>query len=127
MQQINSIAELKDSIQLLELERDYQNRVLKDYFLVVTTNFKPENLLISSINGDNTSNLLIDNLIDSTIGLASGFITKKLIIGKSDNKFRILLGSVFQLVATNFIAKHHNTIESLGKFLLQSFLKRNKS
>jgi hypothetical protein len=127
MQQINSTAGLKDAIQLLELERDYENQILKEHFQFVTTSFKPKNLLSSSLNGSVTSNLLIDNLIDSTIGSACGFITKKLIIGKSDNKFRVLLGSVFQLVVVSVVAKHHYAIESFGKLLLQSFIKKNKS
>jgi len=126
MQHITSTAGLKEAIQLLEFERDIEKQLLKENFQYIYTSFKPVNLLRNSLNKAVSSPLLIDNLIDSTIGLASGFLTKKIIIGKSDNKFRMLIGSVLQLVIINVVAKHHYAIESIGRLLLQSFLQKKE-
>ena len=69
---------------------------------------------------------MIDKVIGTAVGLATGFITKKIIIGTSDNKFRKLIGSIFEFGVINIVAQRQNALKAVGRFLLQSFLQKKE-
>jgi hypothetical protein len=61
----------------------------------------------------------MDNILSTGIGLASGFLSKKVFIGASGNKLRKLIGYVLQFGVTNFVAQHPDAIKSFGRFFFQ--------
>ena len=126
MQNINSLAELKNAIQILEIEKTEKGQQLKEQLYTTIEGFKPINLLKSSLKDIVTSPLLLDNLIGTTVGLASGLITKKAVTGKSGNLFKKLLGSILQLSVTEIVAKHPDTIKLFGKYVYQIFSPKKK-
>jgi hypothetical protein len=60
-----------------------------------------------------------EDILGTTIGLASGYLTKKIAVGFSGNIFRKFLGSVLQFGVTNVVAQHPDAVKSFGKFILQ--------
>lgn len=121
MEKITSAAELKIAIQKLELEQEIQGQQLKEKFLLTYESLKPVNLLKNTINDITSSPHLIDNLLGSVIGLFTGFLSKKIIIGSSGSPFKKLLGSVLQFGVTNFIAQHPDAIKWVGQFIMERF------
>ena len=74
------------------------------------------------------SPFLVDNMLGTGIGLASGFLTKKIFVGASGSLIRKLLGSILQFGVTNVVAQHSDTIKSIGQVIFQYFLhKREKN
>ena len=124
MQKITSAAGLKSAIQLLELEQVVNGRLLKEQFYFTKECFRPGNLLKSSLRNTASSPALIDNIIGTAIGLASGYLTKKIFIGTSGNVLRKLFGSVLQFGVTTIIAQHPDAIKSFGRFLFQFVLQK---
>jgi len=119
MQNITSAAGLKNAIQLLETEQADKGQLLKEQFFLTYESFKPVNLLRSTLDDVTSSPYLIDNIISTALGLTSGFLSKKIFIGASGNKFRKLIGYILQFGVTNFVAQHHDTIKKLGQSVLQ--------
>lgn len=124
MENIKSIAELKNAIQLLEIKQAISKQLLKDQFLLTYENLKPVNILKNTLKDISTSPYLIDNILGAAMGLSTGYLSKKIIVGASGNIIRKVLGSVLQFGVTNLVAQHPDAIKSIGKFIYQRIIRR---
>ena len=77
MENITSISELKNAIQLLEVEQNLKLQLLKEQFHITYQSLRPVNLLLNTFKEVATSPNLIDNLLGTVVGLASGYLSKK--------------------------------------------------
>ena len=126
MENISCTADIKNAIQLLEAEHAVKEKLLKDQFHLTYESLKPVNLLKSSIKEISSSPYLIENIIGTATGLATGFISRKIVVGASGNLFRKLFGVILQFGVTNLVARHPDGIRSLTQSLFQHiFHKRN--
>ena len=121
-----TLAELKNEIQLLEVQQALEGELLKEQFYRTYESLKPVNLLKRSLSEVGSSPYLIDNIIGTAIGLATGYISKKIVVGGSGNLFRKLLGIMMQLGVTNSVAQHPGTIRLIGQFIYQQFLHKKE-
>ena len=126
MQTINSSATLKEAIQILEVEQAIKGQALKEQFRLTYESLKPVNLLLGTMKDIVSSPYLTSNLVDTTIGLATGYLSKKVFVGTSVNLFRKLLGTILQFSVTNVVAKHPDAIKSFGQYLIHNLLGKNK-
>ncbi len=126
MENITSAAELKNAIQLLEVEQAMNGQLLKEQFLLTYESLKPINILKSTLKDVTSSPYLIDNILGSAMGLASGYLTKKIVIGASANIFRKLFGAIVQFGITNVVAQHPDAVKSFGQFIIQHILHKKE-
>lgn len=72
---------------------------------------------------------LIDDLSGSAMGAAGGLLMKKIIIGKSGNAFKKLIGSLLQMGISNIVTQNSDLIKSVGHGIIQYLFgkKRMKS
>ncbi|MEI7492094.1 MAG: hypothetical protein WCK92_11900 [Bacteroidota bacterium] len=125
MQNITSVSRLKDAIQLLEDRQAFQGQMLKEQVYGTIEALKPGNILKNTISNLVSTPNLVDSVLSTVIGLGTGYLTKKIIIGTSGNIFRKLIGSAFQLGVTAFIAQHPNAVKSAGRFIMQHSVSKN--
>jgi hypothetical protein len=126
MQNISCISELKNAIQVLEDEQAIKEKVLKEQFYLTYESLKPVNLLRSTLKDLVSSPSLIDDLIGAIIGLSSGFLSKKIIVGASGNIIRKLLGTFLQFGVTNVVAQHPDAIKSFIQFVIQHLFRKKE-
>ena len=129
MENITSATELKKVIQRLEIEQAIDGQLLKEQFYFAFESLKPVNILRNTLYEITTSPHLMDSILGTALGLASGYVSRKIVmIGASGNIIRKLLASVMQLGVTNVVSQNTDTIKSIGQFIFQHFLrkKRNK-
>jgi len=126
MENITSTAGLKNAIQLLEAEQVFKGQLLKEQFHLTCEGLKPFNLLKSTLNNVVSSPYLIDNILGAAIGLATGYLSKKIVVGTSGKIFRKLFGSILQLGVTNAVVQHHGSIKSFGQFIFQHIFHKKK-
>jgi hypothetical protein len=124
MQNITSSAELKNAIQLLEAEQAIKGQVLKEQFLLTFESLKPANLVKNTLSDLVSSPFLIDNLLNIAISLATGFLTKKIIVSASGSIFRKFLGSIMQVGVSSAVRQHPDAIKSLGQFIVQHIFQK---
>ena len=117
MQTITSSRELKNAIQLLEADHAVKQQILKEQFYITYESLKPVNLLRRTIHDISTSPDILDNLIGSSMGIASGYLSKKIFVGSSGNIFRKLLGIFVQYGISNAVKRNSEGIRS---FILQA-------
>jgi hypothetical protein len=126
MRNISTVEELKNTIQLLELEQSERGGLLKEQLFQTYDSLRFINLLKSALKQKKGSHSDIADLAGMAIGLVSGYISKKIFIGTSSNAFRKLMGSVIQLSVISFVSRHPSGIKSIGHFLLNQILNRRE-
>ena len=127
MQKINSSLELKYAIQVLEIEQAEKAILLKEQFFITYESLKPINLIKNAVKDIFLSPNLIENFLGTTVGLASGYLSKKIVVGASGNILRKLLGSLLQYGVTNMVAQHPEGIISLGQQLLHRIFHKKET
>jgi hypothetical protein len=126
MRSENSILDLKNAILLLESEQEIKGKALKEQLSLVYESFKPVNLITGTLNDIARSPFLIDNMIGTGIGLASGFLTRKVFVGSSGSLIRKFLGAILQFGVTNVVAQHSVNIKSIGQLLFQKLIQKKE-
>jgi hypothetical protein len=126
MQNITSIAELKDAIQVLEVEQVIKEQILREQLYVTYESLKPINILKKTLKEISSSPYLIDNISGTAMGLASGFLSKKIFVGASGSLFRKLIGSFLQFGITNVVAQNSSIIKSIGQAIFQYFIRKKE-
>lgn len=126
MQNITSSKELKEAIQLLEIEQSVNGQLFKEQFRDTLVSLKPVNLIESTLKDIISSPSVTNNVFDTTIGLAAGYLSKKIIIGESGNIFRKLFGSFLQLGVTNLISQHPKAIKSFGLYIIEQIFNKKE-
>lgn len=126
MQVIKDDASLAEAIRLLENRRVSQEDSLKEHWELTLTNLNPITILKKSINDTFSSPDIKSILLKGAIGLATGFFTKKLIIGSSHSALKAVIGTIAQTGATSLAFKNTDDIKSKGASFLSNMLKKIK-
>jgi len=127
MQKITTAGELKAAILLLEKEQANKAILLKKEFNIAFDSLKPVNLIKNTFNELTASPEFKGNFINTTLGLAAGYLSKKVIIGNTINPLKGIAGTILQLVVSKIVTKNSNTIKSTGmNFFNKIFKKKNR-
>lgn len=126
MGNISSVGELKESIRKLELEQAIKGELLKEQFFITYDSFSLISFLRNSFKKTASSPDLINDVLGTALGLATGFISKKIFIGSSGNVFRKIFGSALQLGVISFVSQHSREVKLLGHFLIQQFFSKRR-
>jgi hypothetical protein len=124
---IKNSEELAEVIAALELKAAAQKREVEEAFSTVTEDFKPLNLVKNGVrsvfSGENKGDLL-----NALIGLGSGFLSRKLILGKANGFVGKTVGKAIQWGMAGIISKNAEKIkEKAGTIIDRLFKKRPKS
>lgn len=122
----NEIDALSVRIRELEEKRAKELILLRAQFQTTQESLKPFNLIKSTISEAFSSSEIKKNI--SVIGIGTGLITKKLLVGSSLNPFKNLLGTLLQFAVGNVISKRAKGIKSkVGNFIHFYMKRRNES
>jgi hypothetical protein len=122
MEKNTAITDLKETIRALENKKVSEWAALKEEFLITAENLKPINILKKTLKKAVSAPELKDNIINTAIGLTTGFVAKKTLIGKTHNPFKKLLGLFLEMTVANNIANNADTIKSLGGIVLKKII-----
>jgi hypothetical protein len=112
MKKVNVTDTLNESIALLENRQKQELRILKEQFELTYDSLKPLNIIKGAFKEIATTSDLKGNIINNVIGMSTGYITKKLLLGSSHNPVRRVLGTVLQFVITNVVSKHADPLKN---------------
>jgi hypothetical protein len=125
MNQINSIANLKAAIRLLEIKQADEKQLLREQLKITTESLKPINLIKHTLIELTTLPEIKESLLNTVIGLVTGYLSKKIVIGSTHNPIKQILGYALQLGVTDVASKNADDIKSvLGRFISKIFSKR---
>jgi len=128
MHKVNSTEELKEAIRLLEIKQEKEATLLKEQFRITYDSLRPINLLKDTIKGITTFPELKGNILDTVMSLAAGFLSKKIVVGKTYNPLKQVLGTFLQMGVTNIVSKNSDGIRSKAAHFIHNYLsKRDRS
>jgi hypothetical protein len=110
MKTSNETTILQENIFLLKEKQKREFSAINEQFSTVYESLNPMKLIKSTVSELIETPDIKHKFMNSIIGLATGFISKKLIIGSTHNPVRKILGTVLQFVITNYVSKHSESI-----------------
>ena len=126
MYTIDSAVQLKEAIFELEIRKKEQGRTIKEKFYIIKENLEPANIIRNTINEVATSPSFRLNLLGAVLGLGAAYFSRKLVVGKSVNIFRKILGSVLQLGISAVVASKPGVLQNIGHTIFKRvFTKKN--
>jgi hypothetical protein len=124
MQNITSVAELKNAIQELETEQKVKEQLLREQFYLTYESLKPVNILRNTLKNLFSTEDLAENISGNAIGSASGFILKRIFVGKSANKFKKLIGAILQFGIAKVISQNSDQIKTFGQAVIRNLFSK---
>ena len=126
MEPISTSATLKSTIQQLKFQQKEDFLALKEEFGRTKENLKPINLLKNTFKSVVKVPDLKTDIINAAIGLTSGIMTKKMILGRTHNPLTKLLGIVLEMFVTNKVTQNAGQIRSTGSLILNKLFSRKE-
>jgi len=126
MESITTSDELKNAIQILEFDQQIRLQQLKEQVYLTIESLKPVNLIKSTLHEVVSSPYLIDNILGVAMGLTTGYITKKIALGKSVSVIRKILGTLLEFGITNVVAQNAGSIKTFGQSIFQYFMRKKE-
>lgn len=126
MEKISSYAELQDAIQLLELEKAVNLRLMKDHFHSAYESLKPAKLIENTLKDIVSSPHLVNKIMATFIGLVTGYLSQKAVTSQSSSKLRKLFGYILQFGITNLVVQNTKAIKSFGHYLSHNIFHQGK-
>lgn len=116
---------LKEAISLLKKKQALELQLLKEQVHTVHESIKPMNIIKKAFTQVTAAPDIKNNIIGSIIGLASGYVSKKIFIAGSHNPITRILGTLLQIGITNVAAKNADTIKTIGEKVAQFVFKKS--
>ena len=126
MKSITTSADLKMAIQQLELQQANELFLLKEEFRATGESLKPLNIIKRTFKNAVAGPDLKTNVMNAAIGLATGIVTKKLMIGKTINPFKKLLGALLEMAVANKVSKNADDIKSTGTAIFKKLFSKKE-
>lgn len=105
----NQNTDLDLAIARLRQERDLKFEELKDQLELTFESVKPINILKGTLEDFKHSTETKSDFLQAALSIAGGYLSKKIVMGKSDSIFKKIIGYVLQYGLTKFISKKVNT------------------
>lgn len=117
MSKISTSGGLREAIILLEIKRKNEELQLREQLHTTFESARPVNLIRSAYQEVVANQDLKDNLVNTSVGLAVGYISERLFEGKSHSPLRKLLGTALLFGVTNVVRKNPEAIKAMAKGL----------
>lgn len=127
MKKITSITELRESIALLEIKQSNEGALLKEQFNLTYESFRPINLIKNTLNELTKSPDLKGDLLNASLSLATGYLSKKIAVGSTHNPFKQLLGTLLQMGVTSIVSKNAEGIKSTVAQLINNIFNKKET
>lgn len=118
MRNINSETDLKSAIADLENKQQEEGKMLKEDFQNAYEDVKPVKIIVNTLKEAFESSELKDQLLITSVGLAAGYISKKLFVRESHGEVKKIIAAALVFGITNYIAKHPDEVKLAGKIAM---------
>lgn len=122
MQELEPSILLKQLILETEAEYRLEGKILKDHFHQTYESLKPINLIKDTLKEAISSPDIKANMVNAAIGLTTGFIGKKVFVGKSDNQLKKLTGAILEMVIASKVTKNADEIKAIVKIVARKII-----
>ena len=119
--------ELRESILLLEIQQESDGTLLKEQFKITYEQLKPINFIKNTLKELITEPNIKGDLLNASLGLAAGYLSKKAAIGSTINPFKQILGTLIQMGVTKIVSNNADGIKSAASSIINSLFSKKES
>jgi len=105
MKKITERETLRETIILLQARQAAELQLLKTQLHSTYESLKPINLIKNTFQEITSSPDVKNSLVNNAIGLATGYLSKKVLIGATHNPFKKIVGALVEFSVASFVAK----------------------
>lgn len=117
---------LNNEIKRLQTKQADELQVLREQFFITYDSLKPINLIKSMFSQVVASPEIKGNLMDTVIGMTTGYLSRKILTLGTAGPVRKIIGVLLQFAVTNVVSKHSEKIKQYGEGILEKvFSKKN--
>lgn len=118
---------LKQAIKIKEMEHVLAGISLKTDMNAIYESVKPINILKSTLKSLSGTPGIKAVILDATLGAATGYLSKKMIVRTSHNPLVKIVGSIFQFGISAFVTKNPGAIKLAGGYILRRMFQKKES
>jgi hypothetical protein len=111
MTNVSSLKELQYQIEILERRRIEDAKALRESLLQAYESIKPMNVIKRTIKEAILSSEIQGNVVDVSIGLAAGYVSKRVFEGATHSPVRKLLGTLLMFGVTKLLSKSPGIVQ----------------
>jgi hypothetical protein len=126
MKKIKNGDELARAIALLELKAVAQKKDIQETFTVVSENLKPINLVRSGVRSVFSGENRVD-VVNALIGIGSGFLSRKLLLGNKNGVVGKTVGRAIQWGMAGLVSKNAEKIKEKAGEWIDKLFKKHKT
>ena len=115
---INS--DLSNRIMELEKRQVLQLHSLKYSISELSDNLKPSKMIKNTVRELNADSEFKSDLLSTLVGITSGFITKKIIVGNTHNPLKEIAGTLIEVVVAKWVSNDSNIVKSFANLMYKS-------
>lgn len=112
MEKISNSLELRLAIAVMENKQTNEGLILKEQFILVQESLTPANLIKNAFYNLVTSTELKHGVIDVSMGVTAGYLTKELLNGDSPNILKRIFTSAVQSFVSTEVTKNGDRIRT---------------
>jgi hypothetical protein len=130
MTEIKNTLQLLEAIESLKIKQKLEEQELKEEFTALFEKIQPINVIRETVNDLVESKSLQTDVIDLSVGTATGFAIRKLIVGETKNPIGQILGRMIERTVSQKIISNRVVIHNIGRNVLNLFasgLKKEKT
>lgn len=124
---ITTASQLHEAILLMEIKQKDEQILLKEQFKQTYDSLKPVSIIKDSLNELLNLSNLKEEIIDTSISVAVGYLSKKLVFGSTDSNFKQFLGSLLQVGVTSIVSQNTDSIRSFASRILSNISAQNNN
>lgn len=124
MEKIVTVTALREKITALEVSRTTQENALKQEFQNAFEQLKPANLLSKGVKNIASSPGFKQTVVSTALSVAAGYLSKKVLVGDTDNPFKKILGQLLQAGVTTGLIKNSDDIVNAISEIVDAFKKK---
>jgi hypothetical protein len=130
MTEIKNTLQLLEAIESLKIKQKLEEQELKEEFKALFEKIQPINVIRETVNDLVESKSLQTDVIDLSVGTATGFAIRKLIVGETNKPIGQILGRIIEQTVSQKIISNRVVIHNIGRNVLNLFasgLKKEKT
>ena len=113
---------------MLEIQQKDEKLLLKEQFNITYENLKPSSLLKNTIKDIIATPDLTNHVLSSIVGIATGYISKKVVVGESKQPIKQILGTLLQMGITKLVSsKSEGPISGILNVIKNTLSKKKSS
>lgn len=113
---------LSQAIAVLEIRQTQEKFLIKEEVSEFVDSVKPINILRSVVKSVRDSPETKEDIIHGVVGLGTGFLANKVLLGSLHGPLKKILGFVMQSAITSATVKYPEVIKNKGVDLVKNFL-----